>query len=45
VADALQHRVDALAAGELADTLDGLLATLGDDVGAPKSRASAIRSS
>jgi hypothetical protein len=34
VADALQRRVDAFAAGELADATDGLLAALGDDVGA-----------
>jgi hypothetical protein len=33
VPDALQHRVDALAAGELSDTLDGLLAAVRDDVG------------
>jgi hypothetical protein len=33
VADALQHRVDALAAGEFVDALDRVLAALGDDVG------------
>ena len=32
-ADALQHGVDAVAAGELEDALDRLLAALGDDVG------------
>ena len=32
-ADALQHAVDARAAGELHDALHGLLAALGDDVG------------
>ena len=32
-ADALEDGVDAEAAGELADALDGLLAALGDDVG------------
>jgi MmyB-like transcription regulator ligand binding domain len=45
VADALQHRVDALAAGELADALDGRLAALRDDVSRAESRASAMRSS
>jgi hypothetical protein len=31
-ADALEHRVSAEAAGQLADTLDGLLTTLADDI-------------
>jgi hypothetical protein len=33
VADALEHRVDALAGGELADVFDGRVAALGNDVG------------
>ena len=33
VADALEHGVGAVAAGELADLRDALLAALGDDVG------------
>ena len=33
VADALEHGVGAVAAGQLADLLDALLAALGDDVG------------
>ena len=44
VADALEHRVGAEAAGQLAHALDRLVAALADDVGGAELRASAIRS-
>ena len=43
-ADALEHRVSAEAAGELADTLDGLVTALADDIVAPNSLPRATRS-